>query len=260
MSNCIFLCIFNNPTYVDMLFLLLESLHLYGKVNADETNLLIYTTTEFQKQIQTSRLINYFTIHYEINDQPIYNTIDGACKSSLDLFSFKTLTLYNFERFLYLDIDILVKNDIAPIFNLIQKDILYVREEGILGGDCWGKELFSSFELEQRQNQGLSMTAFSSGILLFKNCITIQNLFTTILHDIEERASLCDFMDQPFFVYNAVKYQQYDNQLLIPFVVNSPNISDYENKPHIVFCHLCGSPGNGVNKLNNMKHFIQNIY
>ena len=41
--NCIFCCIFNQEKYVDMFFLLLESIFIYGDLN-NNTNILVYIT------------------------------------------------------------------------------------------------------------------------------------------------------------------------------------------------------------------------
>ena len=55
--NCIFLCTFGKPEFLDMLFLLLESIYKYGNLDHNTTEILIYTTSTFQKQIQESNLM-----------------------------------------------------------------------------------------------------------------------------------------------------------------------------------------------------------
>ena len=39
--NCIFICVFNQEQYVDMFFILLESIFIYGNLN--NTDILVYT-------------------------------------------------------------------------------------------------------------------------------------------------------------------------------------------------------------------------
>jgi lipopolysaccharide biosynthesis glycosyltransferase len=162
--NCIFCCVFNQEKYVDMFFLLLESLNLYGNLN-ENTDILVYTSTEFMNIIKQSRLFN--RIVFEINDT--YNNIDKSCKARLDLFN---LSISKYEKILYLDIDILVKDDINKVFDVCKEDILYVLEEGDIHDDTdyWGKTLFGE-EINNYDNK-----AFTSGILLFNNCEKIKNL------------------------------------------------------------------------------------
>ena len=40
--NCIFCCIFNQTQYIDMFYLLLESILIYGNLG-DNTKILLYT-------------------------------------------------------------------------------------------------------------------------------------------------------------------------------------------------------------------------
>ena len=55
--NCIFCCVFNQEKYVDMFFLLLESIFIYGDLDSD-TNLIVYTSTLFMNKIKKSHLFN----------------------------------------------------------------------------------------------------------------------------------------------------------------------------------------------------------
>ena len=49
--NCIYCCIFNQPKYVDMFYLLLESIFIYGNLD-NKTSILIYTSTTFMNIIK----------------------------------------------------------------------------------------------------------------------------------------------------------------------------------------------------------------
>jgi lipopolysaccharide biosynthesis glycosyltransferase len=145
-----------------MFFLLLESIFIYGDLDYN-TNILVYTSTEFMNKIMKSHLFNNEKIKFEINDT--YDNIDKACKSRLDLFNLPSIKNYN--KILYLDTDILIKDDINKIFNVCVEDILYTLEEGDICNDCdyYGKSLFGN-EINNYNDK----TAFTSGILLFNNC------------------------------------------------------------------------------------------
>jgi predicted O-methyltransferase YrrM len=231
-----------------MFYLLLESIFIYGNLDYN-TNILVYTSTLFMDIIKQSHLFCSEKIKFEINDT--YNTIDLACKSRLDLF--KLSSVKNYNKILYLDTDILVKDDIYKVFNVCKKDILYVLEEGkITDNDNWygGIKLFGD-EINNYDDK----TAFSSGILLFNNCEKIKDLFNKINQDIVKRPFYFTCYDQPYIVYNAFKNNLYDNKLLKSLVVNNNN-NIYSDK---VIHHFPGGPGIYQHKIDCMTIFLNKI-
>jgi len=236
--NCIFCTVFNKDKYVDMFFLLLESIAIYGNLNGD---ILVYTSTVFMNRIKNSHLFHQ-NIKFEIND--IYDTIDKACKSRLDIFELTSLEKYN--KILYLDTDILVKDDIQKVFDVCKDDILYVLEEGSIEHDFWGKTLFGD-ELQQYDK-----LAFTSGILLFNNCEKIKDLFQKIKGDIVNRPHHFSCHDQPYIIYNAFKYKLYDNKFLKSLVVNNDSNIHSDKVIH----HFPGGPGVYEYKIKTMTQFL----
>jgi lipopolysaccharide biosynthesis glycosyltransferase len=111
--------VFAQHKYIDMFLLLLESIFIYGNLDKN-TNILVYTSTTFMNIIKKNNLFNDEKVKFEINDT--YDNIDKACKARLDLFNLSSLKKYN--KILYLDTDILVKDDINKVFNVCQEDIL----------------------------------------------------------------------------------------------------------------------------------------
>jgi predicted O-methyltransferase YrrM len=242
--NCIFVCVFNEKKYVDMFFLLLESILIYGNLD-NNTHILVYTSTPFMNIIKQSHLFNEKII-FEINDT--YNNVDKACKARLDLFNLHSITNYN--KILYLDTDILVKDNINKVFDVCEEEIFYVLEEGEINSDddFWGKSLFGN-EINNYEDK----KAFTSGIILFKNCEKIRDLFNKIIEDIVNRYH--SFHDQPYIVYNAFKYNLYNNQILKSLVVNNDN-NIYSDK---VIHHFPGGPGDYQHKIDKMIIFLNNI-
>ena len=245
--NCIFITIFNQEKYVDMFFLLLESIFVYGNLN-DNINILVYTSTPFMNIIKKSHLFNDEKMNFEINDT--YNNIDKACKARLDLFKFSSITNYN--KILYLDTDILIKDDIKKVFDICEDDVLYVLEEGGIhyNNDCWGNTLFGD-----EINNYSDKTAFSSGILLFNNCEKIKDLFNKINEDIIKRPY--DFLccDQPYIIYNAFKYNLYNNKILKSFAVNNDTNIHSDKIIH----HFPGTPGYYTYKIPTMTTFLNKL-
>lgn len=243
--NCIFICIFNSDC-IKLLYLLLESIYIYGNIGND-TNILIYTTTAFMNIIKKSNLYTE-TIKFAINDS--YNDLDTACRARLDLFNLPTVSDYN--KILYLDSDILIKDDLTNIFNVITEDILYVLEEGNIEDDnnFWGKDLFGD-EINNYPNK----TAFTTDILLFNNCEKIKNLFSTIKQDMNTIRCSSGFYDQPYIVYNAFKYNLYDNKKLNLLVANN-DLNIYSDK---ILHHFPGCPGMYEHKYSQMQDFLNGL-
>jgi len=245
--NCIFICVFNQEKYVDMFFLLLESILIYGNLD-DNTHILVYTSTTFMNMIKQSHLFNNEKIKFEINDT--YDNIDKACKARLDFFNLLSITNYN--KILYLDTDILVKDNINKVFDVCEEDILYVLEEGTLDINCttWGRPLFGN-EINNYNDK----SAFTSGIILFKNCEKIKDLFNKINEDIINRPNIDVFFDQPYIVYNAFKYNLYNNKILKSLVVNN----DQNIHSDKVIHHFPGGVGVYEYKIIYMTKFLINI-
>jgi len=210
--NCIFICIFNQEKYIDMLYLLLESIFIFGNLDKN-IEILIYTSTEFMNIIKQSHLFNDEIIKFELNDT--YDDIYKSYKAKLDIFNLSLIKTY--DKILYLDTDIIIKDDINKVFNVCQENYLYTLEEGDIKDDnhYWGKKLFG----EEINNYNNDTSAFSTGILLFKNCEKIKELFEKINKDIINIPHF--FNDKPFIVYNAFKYNLYNNKILKSFAVNN---------------------------------------
>jgi hypothetical protein len=198
--------------------------------------------------MKKNHLFNNEKIKFEINDT--YDNIDKACKSKLDLFNLPSIK--NYDKILYLDTDILVKDDINKVFDVCKEDILYVLEEGEINSDTdyWGKTLFGNEIYNYNDKSG-----FTSGILLFNNCEKIKDLFDKINEHIVNRYNPMCFYDQPYIVYNAFKYNLYNNKILKSLVVNN----DYNINSDKVIHHFPGRPGVYQYKIDDMTIFFNNI-
>ena len=260
--NCVFICVFNNPNYVNMLYLLLDSIYRYGLLDKDGLfEILIYTSTRFAGMIKLSPFYRKDLIRFEINDT--YSSVEKACKARLDLFdllvdiTYKGENNHKYNKFLYLDTDIIVKGDLNLIFDACVEDKLYALEEGSIDSDSdfWGKTLFQNAgDLDVYTNKSTA-TAFSSGILLFNNCEIIKKLFIAIRNDMIARPLKFYCQDQPYVVYNAFKYGLYDNQALKPFLVNN----DYDVYSSKIIHHFPGDPGMHQNKMTHMLRFLSGL-
>jgi hypothetical protein len=232
--NCIYCCIFNKENY-EMVYLFLESIFIYGILN-DNTHIVLYTTTSFMTIIKKSNLFDE-KIKFEIND----NTTCGI----LEVFNLSVIQQYN--KILYLNTNNLLKDNIDKVFDICIEDILYVLEEGNINDNSgyWGKTLFGN-----EINNYTDSTAFTNEIILFNNCEKIKNLFNQIKDDIINRPYSCINCDQPHIIYNAFKYNLYNNKILKSLIGN--NYNDIQSNKTIYNF-------SGVYKIDNMTKFLNNI-
>jgi len=187
-------------------------------------------------------------IKFEINDN--YNTVELACKSRIDLFNLSSIS--NYSKILYLDTDIIIKGSLKELFDIARDDILYVLEEGSIDHDYFGKSLFTKDELNSYSDK----TAFTSGILLFNNCEKIKDLFKNIHEDMITRRYLMNqVFDQTYIIYNAFKYNCFDNKLMNKYAVNNSE----DIKSDKVIHHFAGGPGNSEPKIITMTKFLREL-
>ena len=92
MKNLIYICIFNQTNYIDLLYLLLESIY----ISSEDIDILIYTNTEFMNIIKNSNLYSG-NIIFEINDNKfqLYETHIGK----LDVFNFSIIMYIFYSTF-----------------------------------------------------------------------------------------------------------------------------------------------------------------
>jgi lipopolysaccharide biosynthesis glycosyltransferase len=246
MKNLIYACVFYQSDYLILLEILLESIYKKGNIQPD-TDILIITLPGFKDIIEPKIEYMKLPIKYYLLD--IYDFYDSCC-SRLRLFEYEHIDLY--DNILYLDTDVLINNDMNLLFKQeIDKTKLYAIVEGTINGCYWGSDLFDLTKVDN------SITGFSSGVLYFKNSPEIRELFSVIKNHIQtyvgQHHSYPEGVDQPFFVYNAITRNQYDNQFLLEFGENNP--TGNENKK--IIYHFPGGIGWFTTKLERMRGFLE---
>tara|TARA_B100001123_G_scaffold446758_1_gene602158 strand:- start:202 stop:2430 length:2229 start_codon:yes stop_codon:yes gene_type:complete len=229
-----------------MFFILLDSIYKYANLK-DDIDILIYTSSEFMTLIKENDLyIN--RLKFEINDN--YNSILKASHARLDLFNLQSI--HNYKSILYLDTDIIVINDLNKLFTIINDDILYVLKEGRIDNknDFWGYSLFGNEIKNYKDKSG-----FNAGILLFRNCEKIKFLFSKIKEDILLRSYNFTCCEQPYIIYNAFKYNLFDNKILNQYAINN----DFNINSDKIIHHFPGQPGVYSHKLIYMKEFMDKL-
>jgi len=246
--NLIYMCVFCQHSYINLLKLLITSISVKGNINKETTDILIITSPSFQPLIQQELAMCDLPLHYYTLD---IDTIMGASCSKLKIFSYDRINNYN--KILYLDTDVLINSDINILFNTeISSTKLYALEEGNIGGSHWGQQFFDFTKFNT------SDTAFCAGVFYFMNSPALKQLFEhTNIHIATYLSSnkpipLC--LDQPFLVYNSFIQDKYDNQFMKTYLANNPKIIN--NK---IIYHFPGSPGHYSSKFHKMTKFWNRI-
>ena len=242
--NLIYVCVFHQENYINLLKLLITSIYVKGRIN-NHTDILIITSPSFQPLIE--RVLQCFDSSFNYYLLNLHTLFDAAC-ARLNIFKYENI--HKYDTVLYLDTDILINSDINILFNLeLSSEKIYVLEEGNIGYEFWGSQFFDFTKCDK------NTTGFTSGVILFKNSHSIRLLFDTIQshildHVYNKNGPITGCLEQPFIVYNAISQNKYDNQLLKKYVENSPSVCSDK----IVY-HFPGDPGSYNSKLSKMEAF-----
>ena len=247
MANLVYFCVFYNKDYFKLLEILLLSLKFYS--STESFDILVLTSPEFKNSVE--ELSSKFSLKIDIMTINLTTIFQAAC-ARLQIFSYKNIT--NYEKILYLDTDIIIKSDLAPIFNFQLNDILYGIESGHLYSPSFGNQFFDFKKIDAGK------TGLNSGTLLFNNCLQIRDLFSRIQGHInaftDAGATVPYCMDQPFINFHAVRDELYDNQLLNPYVSLYEGTDNVANYSTSIICHFSFPIGNFWSKYERMVKFL----
>lgn len=238
MKNLIYMCVFFNQKYIELTKILLKSLKIFGKID-NSIDVLIMTHENFKSEL--SNFCENLDISYKIH---VLNkiTIEESKLSRYEIFRIKNdINLEEYSKILYLDIDIIIQNDIKEIFKYNLSEKIYAKDQGDIGADMYGKILFEEWATNNNKYIDKKTKSFCSGVLLFKRCKEVEELFEkTLLHLSEYKKSgkkLGSCIDQPFLNFNAIIRDMYEIELLKDKITNSPSI----NSKQEIICHFAGN-------------------
>ena len=232
MRNLIYMCVFHIREYITLFQYLAESIALYGEIKED-IDVIVLTQSDFKDEILrvSEGLPNVSTkIH-------VVDNLFESGRARLMIFDYD---LSAYSKILYLDCDILVSEPLKTLFDIdLNPTKLYALEEGVISNKYYGGETL--FDLTQIDG---NTTAFSTGILLFKNSPEMKQLFSEInlridLDIYEKKMPVPECLEQPYVNYCAIMKKQYNNQALKTLVQNNP-IGITQGIP---VYHFPGEPG-----------------
>jgi len=246
MKNLVYFSVFYNRDYFRLAALLLKSMRLYS--STDAFDILLLTAPEFYAEAEALTKILPLRIYYI----PLTTIFQAAC-ARLRIFSYPEVDEY--EQILYLDTDIIIKKDLAPLFaSFPGAEVLYGLESGTIASPSFGNQFFDFSVFDS------STTGINSGTLMFRNCQVISDLFGRILIHVDEFKGQPPYcMDQPFINYHAIKDGLYDNKWL------GPHVSLYEDEDAVTnyatsaICHFSFPIGNWGHKFGRMSAFFKGL-
>ena len=254
-KNLVYCCVFYNKDYFKLLELLLKSMKMYSSL--DSFDFLVMTSPEFAPIVKNLGIhlgLDIFTF-----TQGFSTIFQAACAR---LFIFDYPKIQGYEKLLYLDTDIIIKNDLAPMFNLPIEDLLYGIESGTIESLNFGGQFFDFGNSENDFSKiKRGMPGINSGTLLFFNSKTIKELFSRIRLHVEtftregNQPPYC--MDQPFINFHAIKDSLYNNSLLNSLVSLYEGNDTVENELTASICHFSFPIGNFGHKYSRMCGFLE---
>ena len=248
-KNLLYMCVFFKQGYVELLKILLTSLKMFS--NTDAFDILIFTSPEFEKEIQNFAGSIAITITCKTFE---FKTVLEACCARLSIFDYNMIDSY--EKVLYIDTDIVVQGDLSQLFEKSLEDKIYALSEWTISADSHGGSLFDFAKFNH------NTPGFNSGILLFQTSPLMRSKFADIsahvLAAFKSGGRMPECHDQPFFNYHFIKDGLHETQLLEPYAVIYDRGSVLpEPKPtKICLCHFTWPLGNSENKGTRMKDYL----
>lgn len=208
MKSLIYLGVFLNRDYVDLLQLCLKSMDKFGK-KPEEADVIVFTTEELKPDVETA--IRKLTYAVKIHTIEGITTVRDAVGDKFRIFDY--INCFEYERILYLDSDVLIGSSIDVLFTMsLKNDTVYAMKEGTLN-DKWFCQGFFDFTKVDG-----STPSVNSGIYLFKPSNTLKTLFANMYADFKSQRVPNAFNEQAYFAYHLFVNKCYDNDFLTPLI------------------------------------------
>ncbi len=251
-KNLVYCCVFYNKDYLKLLDLLLKSMKMYSTL--ESFDFLVITSPEFAPLVKG--LGHKLGLDLRVFTQKFTTIFQAACAR---LFIFDYPELQGYEKLLYLDTDIIIKSDLAPLFQLPLDNLLYGIKSGTIESPNFGGQFFNFGNSEIKRE----MPGINSGTLFFLNSKIIQELFSRIRLHVEtftlegNQPPYC--MDQPFINFHSIKDSLFNTSLLNPHVSLYEGSDTVENELTASICHFSFPIGNFGHKYSRMCAFLESI-
>ena len=255
-KNLVYMCVFHKKAYIELLRLLMLSVKIFSRT--DTIDFLVFTSEEFKSDIDSMSVLLEIPIKAKIFH--FTSMHESTCAR---LFIFEYEKIYNYEKVLYLDTDIIIQNDLEFLFNKDIEERVYAMKEGTIEHEYHGAWFFDFSKMDK------NISGMNSGILLFKPTREIHKIFSEIIQHIKDmkdnNKKLPACMDQPFLNYHIINNDKHNTVFLEKYGL----IYCYDPPPppsaatDVIICHFVWPIGNAGHKKERMlKHatHIMNHY
>jgi len=247
-KNLVYCCVFYNKDYIKLLNLLLVSMKIYSS----SVDFVVLTSSNLEGDIQA--LGKKLGIHLKTQTFNFTTIFQAACAR---LFIFDYKEIYKYKKILYIDTDIIIKGDLASVFEFPITNVLYAISSGTIESHSFGSQFFNFNVIDK------NMPGLNSGTLLFNNCEEMIDLFNRIKRHIkthtDSKLTVPYTMDQPFINYHAIKDSIYNNTDLNPYVSLFENHDNPEYLETSVICHFSYPIGNFGHKNTRMVKYLVSL-
>jgi hypothetical protein len=241
MKKLIYFTLGYNKNYIKIAELCIKSLY---QNNYDGDFLFI---TNLKEDIINS--INFQTEPYFVN----LGEADLLNSSSNKLKIYRFDKIYEYDKIIYCDLDILWLSNPDIIFNEIIDNKFYVsNEESLMSHEFWGSNLINNDEKDFIIKNDIK--GINAGIFGF-NTSMISHLQKIELFLLENQTSVNSCLEQPFLNVYLFRNNLYDNILNKYVSHNGYNIDSFDG----VALHFAGGPGNFAMKYTKMSQFNYNL-
>ena len=250
--NLVYLCVFHNKAYIELLKLLLTSIQLFSKT--DLFDILVMTSPDFEEDIQKISIQLSIPLKLHLCD---FKTLHESSCARLYIYNYPAIDQY--KKLLYIDTDILIQNDLTPLLSEPLEDKVYALSEGTIEHEYHGGWFFDFTTIDK------NLPGMNGGILLFPNTPTIQTLMKACIKHIEgDRATkkpMPACLDQPYLNYYFVKAGRYDVSLMKKYaLIYCMDPPPPPSEPTtIALCHFVWPVGNASHKLKRMKTHMTHL-
>lgn len=251
-KNLVYMAVFHNRQYIHLMRILMTTIKLFSSI--DTIDFLVFTTYDFSEEIQ--EMSNTLNIPISMKFF-CFPTIHESAYARLYIFDYEQISSY--ETILYIDTDIVVQNDLTPIFEDQIEDKVYAIGEGTIEHEFHGGWFFD-FTTIDKDTEGLN-----SGILLFKNSPTVKKVFRETIAHIKkmelENENMPECFDQPFINYHLIHNRIQDTTAICKYALKYWVIELPPTAPTTIsLCHFVSPIGNAPHKMKRMLDHMASIF
>jgi lipopolysaccharide biosynthesis glycosyltransferase len=239
MRNLVYFTIGHNLSYIELLKLCINSLYKNGY----DDNILI--VSRYDKEIVQK---------IKFNKDPIFVRLkaDNLFKSSANKFKIYLYDrIYEYDKVLYCDADMLWLKDPNILFDLITDDKVYVcYDNGNMADEYWGGGLLTPAETQQIKEDNIN--GINAGLFAFKSKLVDHfKHMDKYMNDNQHYANVC--LEQPFFNAYLYRNRLYDSTFSHYVRQNAYHVLSCDN----VLAHFSGSPGAFDTKYEHMNNYLR---